>query len=52
VAAAAEGKAFGEQMRSAGKGSINLMGSDGLFDDAFASLSGVYASSFRPAGRT
>ena len=37
-------------MRSAGKGSINLMGSDGLFDDAFASLSGVYASSFPTSG--
>jgi branched-chain amino acid transport system substrate-binding protein len=45
-----KGKAFGEQMRSAGKGSINLMGSDGLFDDAFASLSGVYASSFPTSG--
>jgi branched-chain amino acid transport system substrate-binding protein len=41
-----KGKAFGEQMRAAGKGSIVLMGSDGLFDDAFASLGGVYASSF------
>ena len=41
-----KGKAFGEQLRSAGKGSINLMGSDGLFDDAFASLGNVYASSF------
>jgi branched-chain amino acid transport system substrate-binding protein len=45
-----KGKAFGEQMRSAGKGSIALMGSDGLFDDAFASLSGVYASSFPTSG--
>jgi branched-chain amino acid transport system substrate-binding protein len=45
-----KGKAFGEQMRAAGKGSINLMGSDGLFDDAFASLSGVYASSFPTSG--
>jgi branched-chain amino acid transport system substrate-binding protein len=41
-----KGKAFGQQMRSAGKGSITLMGSDGLFDSEFASLSGVYASSF------
>jgi branched-chain amino acid transport system substrate-binding protein len=41
-----KGKAFGEQIRAAGKGSIVLMGSDGLFDDAFASLGGVYASSF------
>jgi branched-chain amino acid transport system substrate-binding protein len=41
-----KGKAFGEQMRSAGKGSIVLMGSDGLFADDFASLGNVYASSF------
>jgi branched-chain amino acid transport system substrate-binding protein len=41
-----KGKAFGQQMRSAGKGNITLMGSDGLFADDFASLSGVYASSF------
>jgi branched-chain amino acid transport system substrate-binding protein len=45
-----KGKAFGEQLRSAGKGSIILMGSDGLFDDAFASLGGVYASSFPTSG--
>jgi branched-chain amino acid transport system substrate-binding protein len=41
-----KGKAFGQQMRSAGKSNITLMGSDGLFDADFASLSGVYASSF------
>jgi branched-chain amino acid transport system substrate-binding protein len=41
-----KGKAFGDQMRSAGKSSIALMGSDGLFDSTFAALSGVYASSF------
>jgi len=41
-----KGKAFGQQMRSAGKANIVLMGSDGLFDADFASLSGVYASSF------
>jgi branched-chain amino acid transport system substrate-binding protein len=41
-----KGKAFGQQLRSAGKGNITLMGSDGLFDSEFASLSGVYASSF------
>jgi branched-chain amino acid transport system substrate-binding protein len=45
-----KGKAFGDQMRSAGKGSVILMGSDGLFDDAFASLGGVYASSFPTSG--
>ena len=41
-----KGKAFGQQLRAAGKGNITLMGSDGLFDSEFASLSGVYASSF------
>jgi branched-chain amino acid transport system substrate-binding protein len=46
----AKGKAFGEQLRAAGKGSIVLMGSDGLFDDAFASLGNVYASSFPTSG--
>jgi branched-chain amino acid transport system substrate-binding protein len=46
----AKGKAFGDQLRAAGKGSINLMGSDGLFDDAFASLGNVYASSFPTSG--
>src|SRR5918911_2444229 len=45
-----KGKAFGQQLRAAGKGSIVLMGSDGLFDDAFASLGGVYASSFPTSG--
>jgi branched-chain amino acid transport system substrate-binding protein len=45
-----KGKAFGEQLRAAGKGSIVLMGSDGLFDDAFASLGNVYASSFPTNG--
>jgi branched-chain amino acid transport system substrate-binding protein len=42
-----KGKAFGEQMRSAGKGSIKLMGSDGLFDPDFASVgTNVYDSFF------
>ena len=45
-----KGKAFGDQMRAAGKGSVVLMGSDGLFDDAFAALGGVYASSFPTSG--
>ena len=40
-----KGKAFGQQMRSAGRNHV-LMGSDGLFDADFASLNGVYASSF------
>jgi branched-chain amino acid transport system substrate-binding protein len=46
-----KGKAFGDQLRAAGKGSIQLMGSDGLFDDAFASLGNVYASSFPTSGK-
>jgi ABC-type branched-subunit amino acid transport system substrate-binding protein len=42
-----KGKAFGEQMRAAGKGSIKLMGSDGLFDPDFASVgTNVYDSFF------
>src|SRR5207237_3663364 len=39
-------QAFGQQMRQAGKGSIKLMGSDGLFAAEFESLSGVYDSFF------
>src|SRR5919199_6661292 len=39
---AAKAQAFGQQMRQAGKGSIKLMGSDGLFAPGFGSLSGVY----------
>jgi len=39
-------KAFGQQLRSAGKASIRLMGSDGLFDPDFASISGAYDSFF------
>src|ERR687885_334714 len=45
-----KGKAFGQQLRAAGKGSIVLMGSDGLFDSEFASLGNVYASSFPTSG--
>ncbi len=42
-----KGKAFGQQMRSAGKSNITLMGSDGLFDPDYASVgTNVYASSF------
>ncbi len=42
-----KGKAFGQQMQSAGKGSIALMGSDGLYSDLFASVGkNVYDSSF------
>ncbi|HEY8791645.1 MAG TPA: branched-chain amino acid ABC transporter substrate-binding protein [Gaiellaceae bacterium] len=42
-----KGQAFGNQMKSAGKGSIKLMGSDGLFDSSFASVGAhVYDSNF------
>src|ERR671931_884403 len=39
-------KAFADQMRAAGKGGIALMGSDGLFDPAFAAVKGAYDSFF------
>lgn len=42
-----KGQAFGNQMKAAGKGTIKLMGSDGLFDSSFASVgSHVYDSNF------
>jgi ABC-type branched-subunit amino acid transport system substrate-binding protein len=42
-----KGKAFGQQMKSLGRGSTKLMGSDGLFDPAFSGLgSNVYDSFF------
>ncbi len=50
-----KGQAFGQQMKAAGKGNIKLMGSDGLFDPAFASVgSNVYDSFFplNPADKT
>src|ERR671930_65968 len=38
-----KGQAFGQQMKSLGRGSVKLMGSDGLFDPAFSGLgSNVY----------
>jgi branched-chain amino acid transport system substrate-binding protein len=41
------GQAFGRQLKSAGKASIKLFGSDGLFDPAFSSVgSNVYDSFF------
>jgi branched-chain amino acid transport system substrate-binding protein len=39
-------KAFADQMRAAGKSNIALMGSDGLFDPAFAAVRGAYDSFF------
>jgi len=42
-----KGQAFGQQMQAAGKGSIKLMGSDGLYDSAFASVGkNVYDTNF------
>jgi branched-chain amino acid transport system substrate-binding protein len=42
-----KGQAFGQQMKQAGKGSIRLMGADGLFSDAFASVgTNVYDTNF------
>ena len=42
-----KGVAFGQQMKAAGKGSIRLMGADGLFDDTFAAVgSNVYDTNF------
>ena len=42
-----KGQAFGNQMKAAGKGTIKLMGSDGLFDSSFASVGAhVYDTNF------
>jgi branched-chain amino acid transport system substrate-binding protein len=42
-----KGKAFGQQMKGLGRGSVKLMGSDGLFDPLFSGLgSNVYDSFF------
>jgi branched-chain amino acid transport system substrate-binding protein len=42
-----KGQAFGQQMKQAGRGSIRLMGADGLFSDAFASVgTNVYDTNF------
>jgi branched-chain amino acid transport system substrate-binding protein len=42
-----KGKAFGQQMKSAGKGSIKLMGADGLYDPDFAGVgTNVYDTNF------
>ena len=42
-----KGQAFGQQMKQAGKGSIRLMGADGLFSDTFASVgTNVYDTNF------
>ena len=42
-----KGQAFGNQMKSAGKGTIKLMGADGLYDSSFASVGAhVYDTNF------
>jgi branched-chain amino acid transport system substrate-binding protein len=42
-----KGQAFGQQMKQAGRGSIRLMGADGLFSDTFASVgTNVYDTNF------
>jgi branched-chain amino acid transport system substrate-binding protein len=42
-----KGKAFGQQMKTLGRGNVKLMGSDGLFDPLFSGLgSNVYDSFF------
>jgi branched-chain amino acid transport system substrate-binding protein len=42
-----KGQAFGNQMKAAGKGTIRLMGADGLFDSSFASVGAhVYDTNF------
>jgi branched-chain amino acid transport system substrate-binding protein len=43
-----KGQAFGQQMKSAGRGDIKLMGSDGLFDPAFAGVGNNVYDSFFP----
>jgi len=42
-----KGKAFGQQMQAAGKGSIKLMGGDGLYDSDFSGLGkNTYTTNF------
>jgi branched-chain amino acid transport system substrate-binding protein len=42
-----KGQAFGNQMKAAGKGTIKLMGADGLYDSSFASVGAhVYDTNF------
>jgi branched-chain amino acid transport system substrate-binding protein len=43
-----KGKAFGQQMKSLGRGNMKLMGSDGLFDPAFSGLGSHVYDSFFP----
>ena len=41
-------KAFGQQMKTLGRGGVKLMGSDGLFDPAFSGLGSHVYDSFFP----
>jgi branched-chain amino acid transport system substrate-binding protein len=42
-----KGQAFGNQMKAAGRGTVKLMGADGLFDSSFAGVgSHVYDTNF------
>jgi branched-chain amino acid transport system substrate-binding protein len=43
-----KGQAFGQQMKSLGRASVKLMGSDGLFDPAFSGLGSHVYDSFFP----
>jgi len=43
-----KGQAFGQQMKSLGRGTVKLMGSDGLFDPAFSGLGSQVYDSFFP----
>jgi branched-chain amino acid transport system substrate-binding protein len=43
-----KGKAFGQQMKTLGRGGIKLMGSDGLFDPQFSGLGNNVYDSFFP----
>ena len=47
-----KGKAFGQQMKSLGRGSVKLMGSDGLFDPAFSGVGSNVYDSFFPVNPT
>jgi ABC-type branched-subunit amino acid transport system substrate-binding protein len=47
-----KGKAFGQQMKSLGRGSVKLMGSDGLFDPLFSGVGSNVYDSFFPVNPT
>jgi len=47
-----KGQAFGQQMKSLGRASVKLMGSDGLFDPAFSGLGSNVYDSFLPVHPT